>query len=184
MVSSYRERIMQSRRTAPSPSAPAPPPCGQPSECHAMFEVIASGLDDLKEESTATRGAIAELAERMSAQETQTKNLWHQVRSVEESVRSVPVNIVSAIERHEDTCGGREYARAKLASTTTKSDVPLAVLRGDDVTQNIRIGGGGAAESPLAGLPWHKIALYVGGGIGGAIAGAAYLLAQLGVFGK
>lgn len=185
---SYRERIMQSRRGASPASQPADHACAQQGECHAMFEVIAAGLDDLKGESAATRGAIAELSERMSAQETTTKNLWHQLRSVEETLRSVPAGILSAIERHEDTCAGRDYARAKLTSTTTNSSLPVAYLH-SDTTQNIRtqrqadtaFGGG----PPLvAGIPAYKVALYVGGGLGAAVAGAVYLLSQLGVFSR
>ena len=152
-----------------------------------MFQVIADGLDDLKAdlkaETTATRAALHELGERMSGQEAQAKNLWHQVRAVEEGVKSIPAMVTTALERHEDTCAGREYVRAKLAASTTKSDVPPASMY--DSTTSIRLQRPAeaipSAEQAVMGVPLPKLVLYMGGGIGAALAGAAYLLIQLGV---
>lgn len=149
-----------------------------------MFSVIADGLDDLKTTSSDTRNAVVDLGERAAGQEVQVKNLWHQLRRVEEGVSALPETIARALERHEDTCAGREYAKAKLTATTTKSDVPLSSLY--DSTAALRIqrqadaNFAGMSASPF-GVPLPKLILYFGGGIGAALAGAAYLLIQLGV---
>lgn len=184
----YRDRIAAAQVRRVPTSSSAQTACGsQPVECNAMFEVIGQALDDIKAEQAAARQAFSELSERMASQETTAKNLWHQVRAVEEGVKAIPGQLAQALERHEDTCAGRDYARAKLTASTTRSDVPLADLRGD-TTQSIRqtrspdTGFAGDAMLP-GGIPLPKLILYFGGGIGAAIAGAAYLLSLLGVFG-
>lgn len=169
----YRDRITaaQARRQTPIPAAPPMVCDSTPYECAGIFEVIGQALDDIKGEQSAARQAFSELAERTASQETHAKNLWHQVRSVDESVKALPTYFAQALGRHEDTCSGRDYAKAKLTSSTTRPDM-LAPATPD---------GGGLLA---AGIPVSKLILYFGSGIGAAIAGAGYLLSLLGVFGN
>jgi hypothetical protein len=187
MAQTYRDRIRQTSQPTHAAGHTAGP-CGQPAECHAMFAVIADGLDDLKSSGIEMRVAVDDLRERSSGQEAQVKNLWHQLRRVEEELAGLPEMISRTLERHEDTCGGRKYADAKLAASTTKPETTQAAMAMVDQTATLLLqrqvdasfSGSSDASRPFA-VPLPKLILYFGGGIGAALAGAAYLLIQLGV---
>lgn len=177
---------------APKPQrAPArvPPDCLS-SDCHEMFDRIASTLEAIRAEQQAARIAIAESGERTAALETQANNLWQQLRRVEEGVGDLPAHITAALARHEDTCVGRSYVLSKIRTRTTgqnqayRSEAPAA-HKGErhDVTQQMQRAyiGTPPTDELLKALPPWKLAIYVGLLVGAAVTAAILVASRMGL---
>lgn len=156
-------------------------------DCHEMFDRIANTLEAIRAEQQAARLAIAESGERTAALETQTNNLWQQLRRVEEGVADLPAHITAALARHEDTCVGRSYVLSKIRTRTTgqghayRSDAPPANRH--DVTQQMRrayVDTPPTDELTKIMPPW-KLAIYVGLLVGAAVTAAILVASRMGL---
>jgi len=180
----YKDRLMSIRRGATQP--PGESSCA-PLECGQMFGVIAEGLDDLSKEVRESRKDIGAVNERIAAQEAKTHSAWHSISRIEERMNKLPREIADSIARHESACPGRDYARQKLASSTTGSMIPRpqSVWRGDDTMRITRAPANdivGEVADAVGGLVPRWV-VYAGVILGVAVVAGGYCLHSLGVLG-
>lgn len=174
----YKDRLMGIRRN--SSNSPPAGTCA-PSECGQMFGIIAEGLDDLKSDVAEARKDIGAVNERIAAQEAKTHSAWHSISRIEKRMNLVPRENAESIARHEAACPGRDYARIKLAKTTTSSEIPRPAR--EDETGRISQPSFALAlgDTTVNGLQVPKWVVYIGVAIGVAIAASGYILNALGI---
>jgi hypothetical protein len=159
-----------------------------------MFELIADGLDDLKEDIRMTMGGIASVRDDMSAldarlgsQEGKIHSAWHAIRRVEDRLNDQPEEQAKNIERHERGCHARKYVQGKLSRVDSSDKIPVIVTpepTGQHVLPQVDSVSPTMDTTKIAGIVVPKWIVYIGVTIGVAIAASGYVLHAVGILGS